>query len=80
MNRRNFLGTAIAGLLAAFLPAKVFDFGKPKKKFGGIEHLDQLPDPAFRFKPDLNGWVSYKFKYTVTMRPDSQHRIRLMNV
>jgi len=86
MQRRTFLGSLLAGLATAFIPAKLFDFGSSKQpcnypKPSGWRCTRELyhtgPCAAV---PDLGGWVSYKFRYTVLPAPPRSYNLRPLEV
>ena len=72
MNRRSFLGKLFIGGAAAAASVKAIP-----------ALIRNLPVEDIRSVPNLcmadiepGGWVSYKFRYTTSMSPDSRFRIR----
>jgi hypothetical protein len=72
-DRRGFLKMLVGGVAAA---AAVRSF--PFRTFSFPTQPEIVP--AFDFGPHIAGWVSYRIKFTVTMPPDTNMRIRYIGM
>jgi hypothetical protein len=77
MNRRSFLKrfaktAAVASVAVAVAPKVLLSQPETQSERPTINHT---PDPI-----EPGSWVSYKFHYTVSVRPDTTYRLRYIEV
>lgn len=92
VNRRSFLGTLVGAALTVLLAPRLLAAGPQlcgsakaaagwlcTRSAGHTGPCAAVRDPSWERPMDPGGWVSYRFKYTVTAPPPKSYRISHLN-
>lgn len=77
MNRRSFFKKAATGAAVIAVAPKILSEPFMPKPAEYTTYL--LGKDVITTDPDIAGWVSYKFHYTVSLPPDRSQRIRYIS-